>query len=174
VRVSGLLAHGGGHRPDLLINIVSVVIFAFVMQVFNQRLQDEFNMGVVTTTPSVPYIVKYNDGSEKVVSCVSEWPVAVQNVYWKIFEPYVKVTLICPTTCYGDLIVLIKEKRGQDIETTYLDDGSILVMSQIPWAEVVCDMNDQVSDGIHIVHDPITLMMRTAVGQTSISWICKL
>jgi GTP-binding protein LepA len=114
------------------------------IQVFNQRLQDEFNMGVVTTTPSVPYIIRFSEGAEKIVSCVSEWPVGGQNVSYEVFEPYVKVTLISPSSCYGDLADLIKEKRGTNLETTYLEDGSILLASEIPWAEVVCDMNDQV------------------------------
>jgi GTP-binding protein LepA len=42
------------------------------------------------------------------------------------------------------MIDIIKERRGNDIETQHLDDGQILITSRIPWQEVVCDMNDQV------------------------------
>ena len=42
------------------------------------------------------------------------------------------------------MIDIIKDRRGIDIITTHLDDGNILISSHIPWAEVVCDMNDQV------------------------------
>ncbi len=61
------------------------------MEVFNQRLQDEFNMGVVMTTPSVPYILRQEDGSETRISCVSEWPDAEKNKSFQILEPIVKV-----------------------------------------------------------------------------------
>lgn len=39
---------------------------------------------------------------------------------------------------------IIKERRGLEIETQYLDDGQVLITSLVPWQEVVCDMNDEV------------------------------
>ena len=61
------------------------------MEVFNQRLQDEFNMNVISTTPSVPYKIVFSDGKEKQISCVSEWPLPTKNLKFDIYEPVVKV-----------------------------------------------------------------------------------
>jgi GTP-binding protein LepA len=63
------------------------------MEVFNQRLQDEFDMNVIMTTPSVPYQIRYSDGSEKIVSCTSEWPEPGKNVKYEVFEPVVLVII---------------------------------------------------------------------------------
>lgn len=71
------------------------------MEVFNQRLKDEFNMDIVMTTPSVPYIINY-EGDEKrgiesstaTISCVSDWPVAGSrnSLSYSVMEPMVKVS----------------------------------------------------------------------------------
>ena len=61
------------------------------MEVFNQRLQDEFNMGVVVTTPSVPYQLEFDDGTSKTISCVSMWPETIRAKKFTVLEPVVKV-----------------------------------------------------------------------------------
>jgi elongation factor 4 len=67
------------------------------MEVFNQRLKDEFDMDIVMTTPSVPYQIHYEDGSpHKEISSVAEWPnpeskTATSSSKFSIFEPIVKV-----------------------------------------------------------------------------------
>lgn len=63
------------------------------MEVFNQRLEDEFNMDVVVTTPSVPYTIKFDDDTCQTVSCVSDWPDADRNSRFRVLEPIVKVTI---------------------------------------------------------------------------------
>lgn len=64
------------------------------MEVFNQRLEDEFNMSVIVTTPSVPYTIKFSDGSQNVISCVSEWPDSGKKLKWDVYEPMVLVSHI--------------------------------------------------------------------------------
>jgi len=117
------------------------------MEVFNQRLSDEFNMQIVMTTPSVPYLVEFDDGTSKEISSVADWPVEGRNMRFTVSEPMVKVTLITPKEHYGAMTDLIKERRGVDIVVTYLDDGQIVLTCLVPWQEVVCDMNDLVKNG---------------------------
>lgn len=71
------------------------------MEVFNQRLKDEFNVDIVMTTPSVPYIINYHgdesrgiDSSTATISCVSDWPVAGSrnSLSFTVMEPLVKVS----------------------------------------------------------------------------------
>jgi hypothetical protein len=66
----------------------------------------------------------------------------------------VQVTLISPQEYYGDMVEVVKERRGADLEVQYLDDGSVLLTSLIPWQEVVCEMNDQV---VELVSESICL-----------------
>ena len=119
------------------------------MEVFNQRLSDEFDMDVILTTPSVNYLIKYQDGSEKYISSVSDWPEPTgknMKTTFEIFEPYVLVTIITPTLYYGAMVAIIKEKRGTDIQVKYLDDGGCVITSEVPWQEVVCDMCDMIKN----------------------------
>lgn len=124
------------------------------MEVFNQRLKDEFNIEIVMTTPSVPYIVQVGDDetTRRHISCVSEWPEQGQarNGSSKnagsltVLEPMVKVTIVVPAEHYGAMVDIIKDRRGLDMEVVYLDDGQIKLLAEVPWQEVVCDMSDQV------------------------------
>lgn len=45
------------------------------------------------------------------------------------------------------MIDIIKDRRGEEIDIQYLDDGNVLLKSLVPWQEVVCDMNDQIKHG---------------------------
>jgi len=59
----------------------------------------------------------------------------------------VNITLIAPRDYYGAMVDIIKDRRGEDIQVQYLEDGNVLILSRVPWQEVVCDMNDHVKNG---------------------------
>ena len=113
------------------------------MEVFNQRLNDEFNCQTVMTSPSVPYMLIYEDGGSEIISNTSSWP-GQSRIGFEIHEPMVLITLITPKEYYGNMMDIIKDRRGLEVEVTYLDDGQVLITSIIPWQEVVCDMHDSV------------------------------
>ena len=117
------------------------------MEVFNQRLQDEYQMNVIMTTPSVPYRIEYSDGVVEEISNITLWPEADKSKTFKIFEPVVKVVIISPCEYYGALTDIIKFRRGDKIEITYLEDGkTVMIQSIVPWQEVVVDMHDQIKN----------------------------
>lgn len=64
------------------------------MEVFNQRLADEFNMRVVVTTPSVPYRIEYADGTAEEISSVAGWPEESRSRDFRVYEPMVKVCTV--------------------------------------------------------------------------------
>lgn len=66
------------------------------MDVFNQRLANEFNMKVVVTTPSVPYRIEFSDGSVTEISSVSQWPILERSRGFRVLEPMVQITLLTP------------------------------------------------------------------------------
>lgn len=119
------------------------------MEVFTQRLKDEFDMDIVMTTPSVPYVIQALDkqtsepvGEPRTIHCVSEWPSA--DAKFIAQEPMVAVTVISPAQYFGAMVDIIKERRGAEVNTVYMEDGNIIVTAKVPWQEVVCDMHDQV------------------------------
>lgn len=120
------------------------------MEVFNQRLMDEYNMQIVVTTPSVPYIIKYSnvgeggDVEEVKISNIADWPRSDKGRKFDVYEPVVKVVLITPHIYYGAMVDLIKDRRGLNVEVTHLDDSQIMLTALVPWADVVCDMHDKV------------------------------
>lgn len=122
------------------------------MEVFNQRLRDEFNMETVMTTPSVPYKIRYlnqideetGEPKERLVSDIGLFPEDNVRGMVEVHEPMVKVTMVTPSEYYGNMVEIIKERRGENLVTTYLDDGQVLISADVPWQEVVCDMHDQV------------------------------
>lgn len=114
------------------------------MEVFIQRLQNEFEMDVILTTPSVPYRVSYvEDGRVEMISNISQWPSPTAEMH-TVEEPIVKVIIVTPTDYFGPIVEIVKNKRGEDINVIYLDDGSVKIEAIVPWQEVVCDMSDAI------------------------------
>lgn len=128
------------------------------MEVFNQRLSDEFGMDVVMTTPSVPYIVEKSvitnkEGGKKTtsverteISSAAGWPEPSRDTTCTIFEPIVKVTIVAPQSYYGNMAEIIKLRRGYDLDVSYIDADNTLITALLPWQEVVSDMNDAVKN----------------------------
>lgn len=114
------------------------------MEVFLQRLEDDFGMSVVMTSPSVKYKVLKEDGCEIDIQSISEFPEKSKHSKLKVLEPMVKVTLFTPAEFYGDMVDALKFRRSEEIETTHLDDGSLCMTALTPWQEVVYDMHDVV------------------------------
>ena len=117
------------------------------MEVTIQRLKDEFEIPVVMTTPSVPYIIRDpRSGQEYMIESVNEWPVPDKQQHkFDVLEPMVAITLITPDKYLGDMVSIIKDRRGTD-----LDFGSeaemVVIRARVPWQEVVCDMSDAVKN----------------------------
>lgn len=61
-----------------------------------------------------------------------------------MLEPYVRVVLVTPAAYYGPMVQIMKDKRADDLEVVYLDDGTVKVTALMPWQEVVCDMSDMI------------------------------
>jgi GTP-binding protein LepA len=56
----------------------------------------------------------------------------------------VTIVLVTPHSYYGEMVEVLKDRRADNLEIVYLDDGTIKVTALVPWQEVVCDMYDQV------------------------------
>ena len=111
------------------------------MEVVKERLEREFGLDLIATAPTVTYLVLKTDGTEVSIQNPSELP-PVQEIE-KIFEPYVKSTIITPTEFLGNVITLLNEKRGVQIKMDYLTEDRVLLEYEIPMNEIVMDFYDK-------------------------------
>ncbi|XP_019864391.1 PREDICTED: translation factor GUF1, mitochondrial [Amphimedon queenslandica] len=112
------------------------------MDVFIQRLEEEFNASVLLTTPSVPYQALMRDGSILQILNPSHFP--DKNKVTEFREPIVKGTLIFPDQYLGKLLALCEERRGDQQQLVYLTSSRVMLKYILPLSEVVFDFFDQV------------------------------
>ena len=111
------------------------------MEVIKERLEREFGIELIATAPSVTYKVKLTDNSEIEVSNPSDLPSL--NKINKIYEPYVKATILTPSEFVGNLIQFLNEKRGVQLKMDYLSPERVLLEYEIPLNEIVTDFYDK-------------------------------
>ncbi|CAO3575032.1 unnamed protein product [Mortierella alpina] len=115
------------------------------MDVFRQRLEQEYDANIIITAPTVPYRIEFRDGSEKLIRNPTEFP-EMDEISWKVRsvqEPMVRSTIIFPQEYLGDIMVLCGSRRGVQLEHTYLDENRVLLKYRLPLAEVVTDFHDE-------------------------------
>ena len=111
------------------------------MEVVKERLEREFGIELIATAPSVTYKVKLTDGSEMEISNPSELPEPAKID--KIYEPYVKATILTPNEYVGNLIGFLNEKRGVQLRMEYLSPERVLLEYELPLNEIVTDFYDK-------------------------------
>ena len=111
------------------------------MEVIKERLEREFNLELIATAPTVVYRVEQTNGDEIVIQNPSELP-EPQKID-KIFEPYVKATILTPQEYLGNLIKLLNDRRGVQIKMDYLNETRVLLEYDIPMNEIVMDFYDK-------------------------------
>lgn len=110
------------------------------MDVIQERLEREFNLDLIMTAPSVIYRVTKTDGSEIVIDNPSTLPDSSEVD--KIFEPYVKATIMVPNDYVGAVMELCERKRGDFVTMDYLDQNRVNVIYELPMAEIIFDFFD--------------------------------
>jgi elongation factor 4 len=114
------------------------------MDVFRERLEDEYHANVINTMPTVPYLIKYYDGKEKIIYNPIEFPELSEHMHIKEFlEPYVMGTLVFPSDHLGSLMDLCGSRRGEIQDYSFLDDQRVIMKCRLPMSEVLTDFYDQ-------------------------------
>ncbi len=111
------------------------------MEVVKERLEREFNLDLIATAPTVVYEVLQTNGEKIVVQNPSELPDA--SKIDKIYEPYVKATILTPNEFVGNLIKLLNDRRGIQVKMDYLNENRVLLEYDIPMNEIVMDFYDK-------------------------------
>lgn len=117
------------------------------MEIITERLEREFNLDIITTAPSVNYIVHKTDGSVINVANPSNLPKAVDIDYFE--EPIVNLKIWTPPDCIGPLMDLVTEKRGVFIDMQHIDQRRTLLSFTIPLNEIVYDFFDRMKSYSH-------------------------
>ena len=110
------------------------------MEIIEERLEREFDLDLVTTAPSVSYIVNKTNGERLEVENPSHLPLPTEIE--SIEEPIVKAEIYTPPEYVGSIMELCQEKRGTFIDLTYLDQSRVKIYYTIPLAEIIYDFFD--------------------------------
>jgi len=107
------------------------------LDVIQERLQREFDIGLVISAPSVKYRLILKDGSEIEVDNPSYWPDPMQID--SCSEPFIKASILTPEEYVGPVMELCREHRSDSQTMNYLSAGRLEVISEMPLGEVLFD-----------------------------------
>ena len=110
------------------------------MEIIQERLEREFDLGLVTTAPSVIYEVEKTDGTQLTIDNPSNLPAVTEIA--SMSEPYVRATIYTPKESVGTLMDLCKEKRGTFIDMQY-EGKRVKLVFDMPLNEIIYDFFDQ-------------------------------
>jgi len=109
------------------------------MEITRERLEREFDLDLISTSPNVVYRVIAEDGSEKVVTNPSDWP---EGKMREIYEPIVKCTVIAPSEFIGTIMELCQSRRGELGGMDYLSPERVELRYTMPLGEIIFDFFD--------------------------------
>ncbi len=111
------------------------------MDIVRERLEREYDLELLATTPNVEYEVTRTDGSTVTVHSPSDMPDRVRIA--EIREPYIRATILCPKEHVGAVMDLCQERRGQHVDMSFLSEARVQLRYDLPLAEIVLDFFDQ-------------------------------
>ena len=110
------------------------------MEIVRERLEREFDLGIIATAPSVVYRAFLTDGTELLVDNPTELPEASRLDH--IDEPMLDITILTPAEYLGAVMDLCQTRRGEMIKMDYLSTERVELRYVIPLAEVIIDFFD--------------------------------
>ena len=109
------------------------------MEITRERLEREFDLDLISTSPNVVYRVVLEDGTEKIVTNPSDWPSGkIRTVY----EPVVKTTIISPSEFIGTIMELCQSRRGELGGMDYLSPERVELRYTMPLGDIIFDFFD--------------------------------
>ena len=111
------------------------------MEIIEERIEREFSIDLIATSPSVVYEVILTDGSKILVDSPTKMP--KRELVSKTLEPYVKTSIFTPSDYIGPIMELCQDKRGTFINMEYLDEQRVTIYYELPLSEIVYDFFDK-------------------------------
>jgi GTP-binding protein LepA len=110
------------------------------LEIVTERLQREFDLDLIATAPSVVYKMYMTDGTERELHNPADMPDVVKIS--EIHEPWIRATILTPDDYLGSILKLCQDRRGIQIELTYVGTRAMLTYD-LPLNEVVFDFYDR-------------------------------
>jgi len=111
------------------------------MEIVQERLEREFGVTLVLTTPSVVYQVKRRDGVILEIDSPAKLP--PPQTIAEILEPHVLAVILMPAECLGALMELVKQKHGTHRSTEFLSEQRVKLLVELPLSEILVDFYDR-------------------------------
>ena len=111
------------------------------MEIIEERIDREFNIEIIATSPNVSYEVELTDKTIITINSPAELP--EKEKISCIKEPYIKTNIISPSDYIGPLMELCQNKRGTFINMEYIDKTRVNIHYELPLAEIVYDFFDK-------------------------------
>ena len=111
------------------------------MEIIEERIEREFNLDLIATSPSVVYHVTKTDGEELIIDSPQKLPEPVK--IQSISEPYIRTNVFTPSEYIGPIMELCQNKRGTYISMEYIDPKRVIIHYELPLSEIVYDFFDK-------------------------------
>ncbi len=111
------------------------------MEIVQERLEREYNLALIATSPSVEYQVLKRNGETILVDNPEELP--DESAIEEIREPWMHITIYTPPDYIGTLMDLATSRRGEYIRMDYLDEHRVALEFNIPLSEILVDFHDE-------------------------------
>jgi GTP-binding protein LepA len=112
------------------------------MEIIVERLRREYDIDLISTSPSVEYRVHLENGSSYTIDNPCEFPES-GNGKKSVEEPFIKGNILVPKDYVGNVMELCQEKRGIFIDMNYIDENRAMITYELPLAEIVIDFYDK-------------------------------
>jgi GTP-binding protein LepA len=115
------------------------------MEIIQERLEREFNLSIVTTSPNVKYLANLKDGSQVEVQRPALLP--DPKFLDSLMEPIVTAEILTPVDYIGNVMKICEEKRGKYKSTQYLSESKVQLIYDLPLGEILFDFYDRIKSG---------------------------
>lgn len=112
------------------------------MEVIQQRLEDEFDLDILATAPSVVYQVTYTNSEVEMIQNPADFPKDKTKIK-KTAEPFADVRIMTPKDFVGAVMNLCQNRRGEYDKMVYIDESRVELFYTMPLAEIVFDFFDR-------------------------------
>jgi GTP-binding protein LepA len=115
------------------------------MEIVQERLEREYDIDLLITSPSVEYRVQTTNGDEISIDSPAKLPDPSKIV--SIAEPWMKISIVAPSRHIGTIMELVTNRRGSYDRMEYLDQQRVLLTYEIPLSEMLVDFYDELKSG---------------------------
>lgn len=112
------------------------------MEIIQERLEREFSLDLIASSPSVNYRIRLSNGELIEVDNPTKYPDKERLEY--VEEPFVKCYIFAPSEFIGSIMKLCEDKRGEFVVTKYIDPTKVQIIYNMPLSEIIVDFYDKI------------------------------